>query len=331
MQFKPWNFREALRAVPIALLAQLVLVLAAVLWAAPAAAGQAPAANPAQNAPDAPPPGPPPPATLQNPIPQEQLAFLNADAGQPAQLLLKDKRYKALMKQITPHTTYHYGRDMSLADALDMVMNGSTQPVSVLDGRYVLIAGANGPYLRGRGFVWFDLEAGTGLGVFYFQPTNGEPTPTLTVFSRQLIDTNLSAGQLPPAFAEALSRWSEAMRLPPITPRYFIPANGKKYVLLHDEQYCAAAPGSAAPPAEICEQLAEQAADDDMNSAYFMKETGNAANATAWMLGPDQLAWVHFRESTCGAGFACRIRVTRERTRVLTGRQIGESQHASWR
>ena len=199
MQSNPWNFREALRVVPISLFAKLVL--AAGLWAAPAAAGQAPAANPAQAAPDAPPPlppqGPPPPAMLQNPIPQEQLAFLNAEAGQPVQLLLKDKRYKALMKQITPHTTYHYGRDMSLADALDMVMNGSTQPVSVLDGRYVLIAGASGPYLRGRGFVWFDLEAGTGFGVFYFQPTNGEPTPTLTVFSRQLTDTDLSAGQLP--------------------------------------------------------------------------------------------------------------------------------------
>lgn len=43
-----------------------------------------------------------------------------------------------------------------------------------------------GPCLRGRGFLWFDLDEGIVLGGFYFTPTNGEPTPTLTVFSRQL-------------------------------------------------------------------------------------------------------------------------------------------------
>jgi uncharacterized protein YecT (DUF1311 family) len=63
--------------------------------------------------------------------------------------------------------------------------------------------------------------------------------------------------------------------------------------------------------------LNADAADADMNAAYFMSETHNQANATAWMLGPDQAAWIGVRERTCGAGLACRIRVTRERTRVL--------------
>jgi hypothetical protein len=61
------------------------------------------------------------------------------------------------------------------------------------------------------------------------------------------------------------------------------------------------------------------AADDDMDAAYFMQKTGNNANATAWMLGPDQIEWLGMRDRSCGAGLACRIRITHERTRVLMG------------
>jgi uncharacterized protein YecT (DUF1311 family) len=62
------------------------------------------------------------------------------------------------------------------------------------------------------------------------------------------------------------------------------------------------------------------AADADVNAAYFMARTHNAANATAWMLGADQVAWIGFRDRSCGVGagrLQCRIRVTRQRTRVL--------------
>lgn len=262
---------------------------------------------------------PPPPVVLQSLIPPDQLAFLSAYAGQPVKALLKDKRYKALLKQATPRTTYHFGRDMSMAGAMDMVMDGSKVPVSIRDGRYVTVVGTNGPYLRGRGMMWFDLQVGTALGTFYFSPTNGEPTPTLTVFSRQLTDTDLSMGQMPPPFVDDLNQWALADHIPAVSPRYFIPDNGKKYVLVHDEEYCAAPPGAAVPPANICEQLMDQAADADMNAAYFMKETHNAANATAWMLGPDQIAWVGVRDHTCGAVLGCRIRLARARTRVLMG------------
>jgi uncharacterized protein YecT (DUF1311 family) len=62
-----------------------------------------------------------------------------------------------------------------------------------------------------------------------------------------------------------------------------------------------------------------EAADADMDAAYFMQQTHNAADATAYMLGPDQVAWIGVRERTCGSALSCRIRITRERTRVLVG------------
>ena len=46
---------------------------------------------------------------------------------------------------------------------------------------------------------------------------------------------------------------------------------------------------------------------------------GNAANATAYMLGPDQVAWIGVRTRTCGGVLGCQIRMTRARTRVLIG------------
>ena len=275
-----------------------------------AAAVQQPAAAPA---------APPPPAVLQPAIPSAQLAFLSGFAGQPAKALIKDKQFRGLMKLVVPRSEYHYGRDMPLSDAIETVLDGSRLPVDVIDARYAVVSGYSGPYLRGRGFLWFDMQQGTALGVFYFQPTNGEPTPTLTVFSKQLTDTSLSMSQLPLPFAEVLSQWTLVAGIPAVTPRYFIPENGRKYVLVHDEDYCDHPPNSPAPPANVCEQLNANAADADMNAAYFMKETHNAADATAWMLEPDQIAWIGLRDRTCGIGLACRIAITRQRTQVLIG------------
>ncbi len=227
------------------------------------------------------------------------------------------------MKQAISSTEYHYGRDISLSDAVQTVLDGSMQPVQVRDGRFVTVSGSNGPYLGGRGFLWFDLQTGVALGGFYFHPTNGEPTPTVTVFSRQLIDRDLSLGQLPEPFVEDLEQWAANSRIPEITARYFIPENGKKYVLEHDEDYCWGPSGEPAPDRDECQQMMADAADDDMNAAYFMQETGNVANATAWMLGPDQIAWLQVRDRACGPrAFSCRVRITRERTAVLTGHPV---------
>jgi uncharacterized protein YecT (DUF1311 family) len=279
----------------------------------------APASEP-DSQPALPPPGPPPSANFQKLIPIDQLAFLNDYANQPAKTLLKDKRFHGLIKQTISSTEYHYGRDMSLSDAVQTVLDGSMQPVQVRDGRFVTVSGSSGPYLGGRGFLWFDMQTGVALGGFYFHPTNGEPTPTVTVFSRQLADRDLSMGQLPEPFAEDLEQWAAASRVPEITPRYFIPENGKKYVLEHDEDYCWSPSGEPAPDRDECQQMMADAADDDMNAAYFMQETGNVANATAWMLGPDQVEWLQVRDRTCGPrAFSCRVRITHERTAVLTG------------
>ncbi len=267
-----------------------------------------------------PPPGPPPPAVFQNHIPPDQMAFLSSFSGMTTREIRGDKRFKALMKQITPRTIYHFGRDMGLDDAIDMMLDSRPLPIAIRDGRFVTIGSNGGTYLSGRGFVWFDMQEGIGLGGVYFHPVNGEPTPTLAIFSRQLKDKELAISQLPPDFQLDMERWSEMANLPPVTVRYFVPENGKKYVLLHDEDYCGAAPGMPPPSPDVCQQMNADAADADMNGAYFMRESGNAANATAWRLARDQVAWIEMRQSTCGAGLPCRIAITRRRARILLSR-----------
>jgi uncharacterized protein YecT (DUF1311 family) len=275
----------------------------------------------AAGAPDPPEP-PPPPVVFQNPIPPDQLTFLSAYAGQLSKNLTKDKRFRALMKQVTPNTTYHYGKDMPLDFARDGMLQGPAMPVVIRDDRYLMVTSGGGPILYGKGFMWIDMKEGIALGGVYFRPVNGEPTPTLAIFSRQLKDTSLSMSQLPLAFAEDVSHWAPTAKVPALTVRYFIPDNGKKYVLVHDEDYCDHPENAPAPPQDQCQRLNVEAADIDMNAAYFMSETHNAANATAWMLGPDQLAWIGLRDQSCGVGLInvqCRIRITHERTRVLMG------------
>ncbi|MGA7343874.1 MAG: lysozyme inhibitor LprI family protein [Terracidiphilus sp.] len=271
---------------------------------------------------DLPPPGPPPPANFQHPIPAAQLAFLKDYDGKMPDELRKDKRFRELQKQVTPSTRYFYHYDISLSDARDQVLDNEPMPISVRDGRFVMVGTAGGPsqHMNGRGFLWFDIQAGIGLGGIYFHPTNGEPTPTLAIFSRQLTDTSLIMGQLPPDFFADFTQWAPLAQVHPISPRYFIPANGRKYVLVHDEDYCWHPPGTPAPDQDVCMQRNSDAADADMDAAYFMQETHNASDATAYMLGQDQIAWVGLRERTCGNGLACRVTFTRQRTRILIGR-----------
>ncbi len=47
------------------------------------------------------------------------------------------------MKSFVPDCMFHYGRDMSLSDALDMVFKGSTLQAQVRDGRYMTMSGLN--------------------------------------------------------------------------------------------------------------------------------------------------------------------------------------------
>jgi len=273
---------------------------------------------PARAMQDTPPPPPPPsPVVFQKPIAADQLAFLNSFAGRPANDLVRDGKYKKLMHTVIPDTMFHYGIDMPLSDAVEKVMQGSSAPVQIHDGRYLVVSRANGPYLRGRGFIWIDLQEGIGLGGFYFHPTNGEPTPSVTVFSRQVKDEDaMQLSQLPAAFAQDLSQWSADSSIPPVTTRYFITGSNKKILLEHSEDYCAPAAGAAAPSQADCEQMNADAADIDMNAAYYLEQTNHATNATARMIeGNEEVAWIQLRENTCRVGpdpLRCRVRMTHE-------------------
>lgn len=261
---------------------------------------------------------------FQKPIPADQLVFLSQFSGAPVRDLIRDKRYRKLMKGAIPDCMFHYGRDMPLSDALEMVLGGSTLPVEVRDGRYMLISGQNGPYLAGRGFIWIDMQDGLVVGGFYFHPTNGEPTPSVNIFSRQIVKEDyLKMSQLPPAFTADFLHWSAESRVPPLTTRYFITGSNKKILLEHNEDYCVSSDGTPAPPGSGCEQMNADAADIDMDAAYYLEQTHHVTNATAWMInGPDQAAWLQLRTSTCAGGpdpLGCRIRMTRQRTRVIVG------------
>jgi uncharacterized protein YecT (DUF1311 family) len=264
------------------------------------------------------------PAIFEKPVPSDQLAFLNALAGQTSNDVMRDKQYRKLLHAVVPDCMYHYGSDMPLMTALDNVIDGSQLPAEIRDGRYLLISGRMGPYLAGRGMIWIDMQTGIGIGAFYFHPTNGEPTPTVNVFSRQVKEKSLVMSQLPPAFAGALSAWSAANGVPDVTTRYFISGNNEKIVLEHDEDYCAPATGATGPDQEDCEQMNADASDVDMNAALYVEQTHHATNATEWMIeDQDQVVWIQIRDDTCRNGpdpLACHIRMTRDRTGVILHR-----------
>ena len=260
-------------------------------------------------------------AIFQKPIPADQLRDLNQFAGAPARDLMHDKQFRKLMKSFVPDCEFHYGRDMPLMDALEMVLDDSRQPIQIRENRYLLVPGNVGPYLGGRGFLWIDLQDGIGLAGFYFHPTNGEPTPSMVVASRQVKERLLQMGQLPPAFQEDFAQWAEMSRVPPITTRYFITGLNKRILLEHDENYCAADnPAAVAAASADCMQSNADAADLDVTAAYYLDQIHYATNGTAWMIGPDQQAWITLRNNTCGGladPLGCRIRMARQRTIII--------------
>ncbi|MGA8107881.1 MAG: hypothetical protein WBD46_05990 [Acidobacteriaceae bacterium] len=275
-------------------------------------------------------PVPPPPAydksIFLKPIPGPALAFLTQFNGAPAAEVWHDRQFRHIVGANIPNCEFHYGRDMPLSDALDMVLAHSQIPVEIRGNRFVLISGERGPYLAGRGFLWIDMQEGIVLGGFYFHPTNGEPTPSLAAFSRQLKtrDKALALSQLPPDFALDLTHWSEESRLPVLSTRYFLTGNNKRILLEHSEDYCSPVVDPNLPPPDACEQMNADAADLDMDAAYYLEQVDYATNATAWMIeGQDQIDWLIVRDRTCRLGpdpLGCRIRMTRERTRVIVTR-----------
>jgi uncharacterized protein YecT (DUF1311 family) len=320
-----WSFRSMLRELKTP---YLLVVAAQFLISAPALRANALGQESGNAQESSPPPQPTvsnsDKVVFQNPIPGAQLTFLNRFAGSASKDVIRDKQYRKLMHSVIPNCTFHYGSDMPLFDALEKVLDGSPLPVQIRDGRYVMVSGKSGPYLMGRGFMWIDMLDGIALGGFYFRPTNGEPTPTVTIFSKQVKEESLKMSQLPAAFAADLSGWSAEFRVAPVTTRYFITGANEKILLEHDEDYCASANGTTAPPQEECEQMNGDAADLDENAAYYLDQTNHATNATAHMInGDDQVAWIQVREDTCRISpdpLGCHIRITRERTRVIIHR-----------
>ena len=270
-------------------------------------------------------------AIFQKPLAAADLASLRGFDGATSNELYRDKEFKRVLKAAVPDVMFHYGRDMSLPSAVDAVMSGSPIPVRVIGGRYVMLQGKASLYpgLSGKGMMWVDTQDGVVLGAFYFHPSNGEPTPSVTVFSKQIAEDAITMGELPPEFEEALMGWSQSQGVPMVTTRYFIGDTHEKILLEHDEDFCSAGPNGRpmGNPGDDCLEMNVKAADLDEGAAYFLDQTHYATNATAYMLGPDQVEFLRVRERTCGNvvdPLACQIRVSRERTRVILKRTPGK-------
>jgi uncharacterized protein YecT (DUF1311 family) len=254
-------------------------------------------------------------------IPAAQLAFLKSFDGNRTRDLYHDKQFKALKKSVLPKWEFHYGRDMSITEAMDDALGDSKDAVQVRDGRYVMLSGTAElfPGLGGRAFMWFDMQDGIGLAAFYFHPSNGEPTPTTTVFSKQLMVDTISMAQMPPEFFQDFSQWSNEERIPPINTRYFIGGLEKRLLLEHDEDFCSS---TFTALGSDCLQMTADAADVDMNTAYYLEQVNYATNATAHMIvGDDQSAFLRLRTNRCGNvadPLGCRILITRQQVHTVT-------------
>jgi hypothetical protein len=267
------------------------------------------------------------PAVFEERIPIEQLQFLKGYTGEAAKKLTKDKQFNALLKQVEPKSEFHYGRDMSLAEAVDTMMHSGHVRVALVKDRYVMVASSVGSYLGGRAFLWVDTEQGIGLGGVFFRPVNGEPAPTLAIFTKQLRVSELKMSQLPLEFVGAVRAWSAELKLPEITPRYFIPESGRKYLLEHDEELCAGDIRKPVVGESECLQRKVDAAEVDVEAAAFITRLHNAANATAWELNgqdAEQKEWMEKRKKSCGTSAGsldCWMRMTHERTEELIARR----------
>jgi uncharacterized protein YecT (DUF1311 family) len=283
----------------------------------------APSQTPSAEQPPSQSPSQPEPQIFDKPIPPAKLPFLNAFAGRTSAEIVKDKQFRKLIDTISPNAPIHVGHDRDISDALEMALSSPGDPARISDSRYLMISSNGSPKYPLRGFVWVDMQQGIALGGVYFHPTNGEPTPVLTVFSRQLKEKYLGMNDLPLAFFADLNEWYDGAGASPVATRYFVNASGSKYVLEHDEDFCSPPDGSTPPAEAVCEQMNADAADADMTAAAFMKATGHASDATAYMLDPQQIAWIQMRDASCRTAvdpIPCRTRMTRDRTRAITGR-----------
>jgi hypothetical protein len=221
---------------------------------------------------------------FQKPISSEQVKFLNGDQGRPSDDVVRERSLRELVSDVVPDAPFHLGIDMPLSSAIEGMFALSAQPVEVRDGRYAMVFGRRGMGGRGRALLWVDMQRGIGLGAIFFYPGNGEPSPSMTIFSSQVNRASLRMSELPAAFVEDLTRWSAIVGVPAITTRYFINASGEKTVLAHEEDFCKVADGVAGAAAESCEQRNAEAARIDLEAAHFLDQTNYVSNATMHMV-----------------------------------------------
>ena len=218
-------------------------------------------------------------------ITNTQLAFLNDYAGRAVDNADGKQKVKTLVGMVAPYTPYHYGADFPLPQVISTLLLNEPQPIEIRDGRYAILSGFRNAIHNRRVLLWIDMRERVALGAIFFDPSNGEPSPTLTIFSEQLDLRSVRMSQLPRAFAEDLRRWAANAGLPAVTTRYFIGATGEKTVLAHDENFCARTEGQVGlPDKSVCREMNAKAALIDMTATRFMEQTHNASNATVRMI-----------------------------------------------
>ncbi len=224
------------------------------------------------------------PTTFEHTIASADLQFLNDFVSQSSSTVMRDTAFRQLVDAVVPYAPFHFGTDMPVVNALEGMLRTSEIPVQIRNDRYVMVTGRRTPESggRGRAFLWVDMQQGTAMGGIFFYPSNGEPSPTLTLFSSQVGADSIHMKQLPPAFLEDFSRWSADAAVPVSTARYFINASNKKSVLAHDEDTCRMASNS--PGGETCTQQKVEAASMDRQAGAFLARVHYASNGTAHTL-----------------------------------------------
>ncbi len=205
--------------------------------------------------------------------------------GMTAQEMMRHISVHSMIAATMPYVPFHYGVDYPLPQLMMRMFANSQLPARVRAGRYVVIEqtarvpalNTRLPYLNnsGRSMLWVDVESGLGVGAFFFRPTNGEPTPTLTIFSKQVSGTDVAMRELPVEFVEELKRWEAASGVPAVTVRYFVNSAGRKTVLAHDEDFCARLEAR-----EGCRKMNADAVDVDAAARSFLGQAHYASNAT---------------------------------------------------
>jgi hypothetical protein len=254
--------------------------------------------------------------TQCQPLEVSLIAWLKAYADRTTFEVKSDSRFEKTIVAATPLTVFHLGADVPLPVAIISTLSGPAFPVQLRDGRYLTIFAQRTARGGGESFYWFDLQNGITFGGIYFRPTNGEPTPSLTIFSGQVGDRVNKETQLPPAFLRDLEAWRAARNVPAAVVRYFVNGAAWKSPLLHDSDACAAKNAS-----DACQTLNERAAELDMQAGlYLLRSRYAEGTSTVTQLDAAQQQWLTSRQTSCANksdAAGCMAQMTRARAQEI--------------